>query len=36
MSPTFKHGEQVWVVAVARALDGSMAVSPALGFKPRP
>jgi glycosidase len=33
---TFKKGERVWVVAVARALDGSVAVSPALGFKPRP
>lgn len=33
---TFKKGERVWVVAVARALDGSVAVSPPLGFKPRP
>jgi hypothetical protein len=33
---TFKQGERVWVVAVARALNGSVAVSPPLGFKPRP
>ncbi len=33
---TFRQGERVWVVVVARALDGSVAVSPALGFKPRP
>jgi len=33
---TFKQGERVWVVAVARSLGGSAAVSPALGFKPRP
>ncbi|HEU5212902.1 MAG TPA: alpha-amylase family glycosyl hydrolase [Gaiellaceae bacterium] len=37
VSPTtFKPGERVWVVAVARALNGSVAVSPALRFKPRP
>src|SRR5262249_46194684 len=32
---TFKPGERVWVVAVARSLNGSVAVSPALRFKPR-
>jgi glycosidase len=33
---TFRKGERAWVVAVARALDGTVAVSPPLPFKPRP